>query len=610
MELFRRKQKLIFWIVTLIIVPSFVIVWGTGGLSRWDRQQGQEFEVGTVDGKKLKYHEFENFRKRIQAAVGGVPLQFAGAPGRGTPAEELYKYIFTYAILQDAEKAGSRASELQVGTYLENGHPTLAAAYKKDDPKSMDRAVDTMCRQMQLSRQDFLQGVREWQTIGNYVIADANLAAVNDDTVFTFYAFNRAQCVIKRIRLVATDSIKEQARKDIMERPADELQEQIRVYAAGKSAETRYRTPSAWRFAYLLEPFVPETAVRQPTEDEINAQYEAGKTYLYKDAPLDEVRDRIKSELLHVEIERQTLRNFTVDIDPQLRGQAANLTLDELVKLTPIAKFGVTAGTTGDELLEIPELAKKLPPGSDAEIRVILESLDAEAGQMRDTFMKEWKDAFNLGLRPFKADTGYYRLRLLDYRPSAPAPIDGPDGKVRPEIFELAVSDMIADRVDELVEQQALDMEKRLRQYSEAKETGKEVDANMTKELDALPAETLTYQQIADRHYEIGRLVVGDLYGPAPFEDGTASGQEIILLVDRRVPSRADFEAETADVKARFRQMALTNYRGNYGFTYTMSGPNAVIQPSPVIMGSIADRFNKREISINPELLRSFNPEG
>ncbi len=605
MDLFRKNQKVIFWIVTIIIVPSFVLVWGAGGFFDSQPHQ-QQYAIGTVNGKNISYQDFEAFRKRIAAATGGIPLQFTGAPS-GTAFDDLYKFMFIHTLLQDAEKAGANASDLQIGTYIQYGHPTIPFRIDRNDPKSVDRAVDELCRQMSMSRQEFLQGVREWQTLGNYIIADANLTAVNNDTIYAFYAFNRAQLDIKRIRVVPTDSINEQARAAVMEKPAGDLDAEIRLYATTRANDPdnqRYRQPSAWRFEYLFEPNVADDSVRQPTEEEMMAQYEPARASVFDNKPFEEVRDDIRAELLKLEVDRQTLRNFNIDIDEQLRNENGAADLDELVKLTPIAKYAVTAGNTGENALALPELLKQLPEGSDSEMRLILEMIDSMPLDTRNLIINEWKSGFQLNLRPFKAEDGYFRLRLLEYNPSAPAVIDDADGKIVPEIYELALADMITDKVDELVREQALAMEQRLRQYSEAKETGKAVDETLEQELAALPVETLTYEQIADNLYDLGRLVVGDVYGPAPYRNDAIVGQELLLLVDRRIPSRADFETETPETKTSFKNLALSNFRGNVGFSFTLEGPNAVIQPSPAILGGIISRFANQQITINPELLR------
>ncbi len=612
MDLFRRKQKLIFWIVTIIIVPSFV-VWGYYYRTIGREGPHVEYEIGKVNGKAIQYQEFEAFRKRIQAAIGGVPFQFAGAPGAGSASEELWKYVLTYALLKDAEKSGARVPDIQVGTYLERAHPVLAGARNPADPKALDKAVDNLCRQMQISRQEFLKGVREWQAIGNYLVADANLAAVSDDTVFSFYSLNRSELVVKRVKIAETEDIREQAKRAVMERPAADLEKDIRAFAAAHSSDSRYRTPAGWRFAYVLVPFMPESSIRQPTDEEIAAEYEQDRESSFKGQTLEQVKDKIKADLVRKEIERQTFRNLTVDVDPQLRGPGLNLALPELVKLTQLAKYGVTAGDTGPDDLSAPDLLAKLPAGAPFNLRMLLDNIDNEGSAGRDAIVNEWKGGYNLAGEPFRSDAGFFRLRLLDYKPSVPAPIDGPDGKISPAIYEQALIDMVGEKVSEMVADKARAEADKLRVNLEAKEKGAPApDAAVATEFAALPEETIPYLQIPDADYELVRLTVGDLMGPRPYTDPVAgtSGQELVVVVERRLPSRADFEAEPTETKSLFRQMTGRYFRGNFGFNYTRQGPVAIIQPSPTVMGGLVDKLNKGEIYVNPELLRSNSAEG
>ena len=609
MDLFRRKQKLIFWIVTIIIVPSFVLVWGVSDFGRG--RDNTNYEAGTIGGKSVSYAEFEAFQKRIRAAIGGVPLQFTNAPGAGSPSEELFKYMFAYSLLKDAEKADVTASDLQVGTYIENSHPIITPAILPNDPLSKERAVDNLCRQMQVTRQEFIRGVREWQTIGNYLDADSNLSAVNNETVYVFYSLNKAECDVKRLRFLETEDIRNQAKAELMAKPEAELEREVREYIEGRpDDDARYRDPSLWRFSYLFIPFVSEDGVRQPTEAEIKERYDAGVATQYNNQPLAEVHDRIKAELVRAEVERQTQRNFTVDIDPQLRGKAAEMDPSELVKLTQLAKYGAVAADTGPEGLSPAEVAKNFPEGGEFLFTQYLEIVDTRADPERQQFIDDWKSGFNLVGRPFRSEKGLFRLRLLDYQPSTPAEINGPDGKVRPEMFELALSDLVGRRAAEMARDDALAMADKIRAYMAAKEQGEPApDGELAEQFESLPTTTLTYLQITESNYDLLRLPIGDLLGPTDFVDSESGerGQELVVMVDRRIPPRSAFEAEPEDIKNRYRQIAHANFQGTYGFTYTVNGPVAIIQPSPTIMGGLADRYNKGQIRVNTAL---FGGEG
>lgn len=601
MELFRRKQKVIFWIVTLIIVPSFVLVWGVRGGGPGNSSL-PDFEMGKVNGKSFTYNEYEAFSKRIQAALGGMHFQFTGAPGVNTPTEDLWKMFFTYALLQDAEKAGATASDLQIGTYLENQHPTLMA--HKGDRQALERAVNALCSQMQLSRQDFLRGVREWQTIANYLDADSNLAAVNESTIFTFYSLNKSEIGVKRVQVLETEDIKNQAKKDVMEKPAADLESDVRAYVSAHSTERRYRDPSTWRLSYLFIPNGPDTSVREPSDTDIQDFYDSNKTYLYSNKPLEEVRDQVKAAVRKTEIERQTLRNFQFDVDPQLRAQT-QLDPAELVKLTQLAKYGAVSGDTGSELLPPAEVIKKLPAGTDLVFRTLLEDMDDRFSPAeKATFLEQWKKGYILDTPPFKAETGYFRIRLIDYQPSTPSAVNDADGKIIPGIFETAVTDMVNERVSEIVSERAAEVEQKLRALMQAREKGETApDADMAAQFDALTTEYIPYMELDEPRFALGRLIVGDLLGPLPIDNG----REIVVLVERRIPDLKAYEAETAAVKSQLRQNVAGFYQGGIGFTYTVNGPSAVIQPSPTAMGALATRFNNGQIVINPELLRNEN---
>ncbi|MDR1535981.1 MAG: SurA N-terminal domain-containing protein [Planctomycetota bacterium] len=614
MDLFRRNQKIIFWAVTIIIVPSFVAVWGVGG--RYFDSGAGVAEIGRVDGKTLTFQEFDAFRKRLQAAVGGLPIQIAGLPDTGAADSELWKYVFAYALLKDAEKADIRVSDLQVGTFLENVFLRNAQAdparEKGDDSQALSRSIEAFCRQSQISKGEFLRGVREWNGIGNYLTADSNLAAINDDLVFSVYSMNKAECVVKRLRVPELESDRESAKNEIMARPPDDLDRDIRAHIRARSSDSRYREPSTWRLAYVLVPYATAASIPQPEEEELASRYEALSSSDYRGKSLEEARGEISAALLREEMERRTLRNFLVDIDPQLRGQGAGMPAEELVKLTQLAKYGVVAGDTGPEALKIPEVAAKLPAGSTLDIRLILEQLDSQSGRLAEA-RENWKNGFNLEERPFAADEGLFRFRILEYNPSAPLEVDNPEGEIRPEIFELALADLVGERTAELTSERATEMESRLRAVLESRERGEiPDDREMAEEFDRLEEEIIPYIGIPDKEFQLGRLPVGDILGPAPYSSGEGgeTGLELTAMVARRLPGRETFLAEPPEEINSYRRMVAANFWGNAGFTYNQGYPGAVIRPSPTVMGGLSDRLSRGEISINREWLQNEGADG
>lgn len=611
MDLFRKKQKLIFWVVTIIIVPSFVVVWGVGG--RYANPDSPPVpEVATIDGEPFAFAEFDAFRRRLQAAVGGIPIQIAGLPDADSEDAQIWKYVFAYALLKDAERADTRVSDLQVGTFLDM-HPAAAGAAGKNDPKARDSLVDNFCRQMQISRSEFLRGVREWNAIGNYLSTDASLAAVNDDTVFAFYAMNKAECVVKRIRVPVTEADRATAKAELEAKPSEELDRDVREHIRANANDPKYRKPSAWRLAYVLVPFVPPASITRPGEEEITARYEADKASLYADKTPEEGRELAAASLLREEVERQTLRNLTIDVDPQLREQGGELSLDELGKLTQLAKYGAITGDTGPEALDAEAAVARLPAGSPFSLRFLLEQLDAQREALADT-IGEWRRGFNLEGRPVKADAGFFRFRIVDYVPSEPLDIENEEGKVLPAIWETVLTDLAGRRADALATERAAETESRLRALLDARERGEEPpDRETAEEYDALESEVIPYASLPEDRYQLGRLPVGDIFGPEPYTDGPSgtAGQELLVMAERRLPTREAFQAESAEERDWYLQRTAGNFRGMASFTFSREGyPVALIQPSPAVMAGLADRFNREAISINQSWLRNNGADG
>lgn len=607
MELFRKNQKLVFYILTPIIILAFV-VWGVGDF--WGAGSNYSLEIGTVNGKKVTSQEFEAFQKRFQAAIGSNIAFYFNGPFVGSQHEDLWKYIFTLALLEDAEKAGSRASDLEVGTYLENGHPDISPKFK-GDRQALDDAVNALCARHQISRQEFLAGVRDYLGLRNYLADVSDLSVSNDATAYAGYALSKADCVVKRIHVMETDAIREQAKTDVIEKPAAELESRVRAYVAENSRERRYREPSGWRFAYVLVPFVPAASVREPGKKEIEDFFESN-TARFEGKMLGEVEEQIKAELRLAEIERQTMRNYTVDVDPQLRRQGGELELPELLKLTALAKFGAVGNDTGAELLSPADVLKKLPAGADATLRMMLESLGSQTDLEQDEDFRQWQSGYLLLGRPFRSDEGYFRLRLLEFKPSSPMAVDDADGNIRPEIFELAVADLVGERADELVDQQAARAEEDLRALMAERERNAAAASGAAAEFAALPVESIPYAKLVEDNSPLLRLSVGELVGPFPYKDPQtgADGRELVALVERRLPSPASFAAEPETVKNRVRQGAAGAFQTGISLSYTMRGPAIVIQPNPAIMGDLLARNLRGEVTVNPLLLREQPREG
>jgi hypothetical protein len=228
---------------------------------------------------------------------------------------------------------------------------------------------------------------------------------------------------------------------------------------------------------------------------------------------------------------------------------------------------------------------------------------------MKNSILDDLRAGFNMADRPYRAEAGLFRIRLLDYEASTSASLDGEGGKMNPELFELALADMVGERATAMAREQAEATEAQVRELMLARENKEAApDAEFSAEFDAMPTDTVSYLNIADNNYAMGTLPIGDILGPHPYFDPSGErGQELIVMVERHVPSRATFAAEPQDVKDNYRAIALNNYRGAYGVTFTQTGPTAFINPGPSLWGGLIDKLYKGEIRINPELTQTGN---
>ncbi|MDR1612491.1 MAG: SurA N-terminal domain-containing protein [Planctomycetota bacterium] len=599
MDLFRRNQKWIFIIVSIIIIPSFALVWGVGGF-----QAGRDFEIAKIGRESLSYRDYERFRLRMRAAMGEMPFYFGGAPDNAASGD-LWAHVWAYALIKDADAAGVRASDAMIGTYLQNQHPVTAAAYRSD-PASMDGEVDKICRRLQISRAEFLLGVRELMALTGYVAVDNNTVVVGDDSAYKRYAFDRAQAMFKRIRAPETEAMSRAAKDEFAGKDKEELQTLARDRILSLPDDPRFREPAKWNFEYTLIPFAAETSLRVFGEDELRAFYEQNRAR-FGNRPLADIRDQALAALSAAERERQALRNLTVDVDPQLRANG-ELSPGELEKLTPLAKYGVRAGVVGAAAATATELAANPLFGPDSEIAARLSEIDGESAALRDPMIEAWKSGYNLAEKPIRGADGFIRLKLLEYAPSGPIDVDDPDGMVRADLYAAALSDLIGARVEDLALEEAENVVAKVREHIEKTAAGEVPDGDFSAAYRAIAEESLPYNQImAGADAAFGRLAVGEVYGPLAYADaaGGEKGWELRVLTGRAIPSREEFDAEPSTIRGGYQGMLRMDRSGDSGLINSFVGPVFRVQPTTAMFLNFWDRVGRGDISVNPDLIGS-----
>lgn len=602
MDIIRKHQKWIFWIIAILVI--FSMTWYMVPRDRADGGGG-DYYVFEIDGKRVDYNDFSNMQKRITAAIGEQPFKVTVAyPNDQIPY--LWDYVWLSFIVSQAEKAGIVSSDAAVGTYLRSAHPRIQPIFQAT-PEKLEEAINNVCLRNQISKAEFMRGVREWLMISDYIELDNATFVPDMESAYTLYAFDKAEFAFKRVRIEPTDAIREQARKDVMEKPAEELERDVRDHIARAAMEPRYREPAKWRFGYIMVPFGTDTDIPAPSEEEITVQYDTYKSVNYDDKPLDEVRDQVVGDLAAAERERRALRNLTVDIDTQLR-QHGGMDVAELGKLTQLVKYGVKTGVTGDEPLTAVEIATGSPISPLPALVERLTIFDNISPELRNNEVEMWKAGFLVDSNPMRTDEGLVRLKLLDYEPSAPVAIDDADGKIKPELFDLAVSDLVDIQVATLTHARAQETQQQLVSLVEARENGGEVDEETAALFDELPTETMNYRDMTANDAEFIRMGIGEVRGPliVPTPRGAPLGSnawDVAVLTERRVPNRASFESEGEDVRTRYLNSLVTANQGQVGYTIAGGGLMQAVQPSQAMIVAFWDKYMKNRVSINPELL-------
>ncbi|MDR3211660.1 MAG: SurA N-terminal domain-containing protein [Planctomycetota bacterium] len=599
MELFRRKQKLVFWIVTIIIVPSFVLVWGYSG--RGSAESGGDPELARVNGVSLSLSEFQRFRQRLTAAIGEIPYQVSGAP-ENEVIPGLWSYLWSWYIISEAEKAEVGAADNLVGTYLRNTHSTVAARYRQD-PSSLEAAVEAACLRNQVTRAEFMRGVKEWLTLVNYVELDSGIITGDLGSAYLLYALDRAEFDLKRLRVVPDDATREAAKQLVMAKPESELQTEVRARIEASASDPRYRQEAKWRLAYVLLPMM-ETVQYTPDATEIEARYNTDRDTIYSGKSLEEVRDAVAASLVQQERERLTLRNLTVDVDVELR-QYGNEPMEKLPFLTKLLEYNAKAGDTGPEPLTSREIAEKSPLAPVPVLTGLLDMLDRLDPEFRDREIADWKAGFMFTQSPLRTEAGFIRLKLLDYQPSEPKPVDTPDGTIDPSLYEAGLTDLVAEQVDVLLRERVERIQQELAELLEARRSDQEFTGEVASLFDALPVESLNYRDItgSNEDYQNARLGVYEFRGPLEIPAANGGGWELVVLTERRLPNPTVFQAEAISLRNDYLNRIRVAGMGRVGYSFSGQSLVQMLQPSEEMYESFWNRIANQDIVLNREFI-------
>lgn len=628
MDIFRRKQKLIFWIVTIIIVPSFVLVWGVGKSPFAGFVDPVVAKVGT---HSITRSEFFALRQRLQMAAGEVPIVLPGLPVPEDTAD-LFGMSCIYALLQQADQASVEAADLMVGTYLRYQHPQISQRWDGKTTASLDKAVSEFCLRNSVSVSDFVKGVREWLTLQRLLEDDGAAVAVSPDSAYLEYAKRKTEYVLKRLRVSRSPAFAQQAQQEFSAKSADEKAELARKHVSENQGNPKYREPATWRFQYALVPFESALPAGSLTDEMVQSYFNDYKDSKYRGMNFDDIKEQVRADALRDERDRMALRNVRIDLDPQLRKAVREgISIDDLSKQALLAKEGVRIGTTGDKPMTVEELSNLSIFGPNSNLAPFLNAIDMGNPETRNPRIEQWKTAFDSDVWQgisgrndsylVRGAEGYMRLRLLDYAESKPIAITG---DLPPQILEAAIADLEALRVEELVAERLKEAEKEVMVAFESagaaegsKAKAQEILANIKPE--RYPYYALTYLaymmnpgdqlKAMAQAKALSNLAVGDFMPPSPYFDMSTgeTGQEVLVLVDRIVPSRQSFDEEAEAVRMDYVRQAIEERRGSLrvGSVRQNGPPMAVLFIGEAYTIAMLERILSGDIAVYGDLMRA-----
>lgn len=593
LEFLREKQRAVFWVVAIIVIPSFILAWGGSSYMR-----GRSFSrpiAARVYGRKVSIDDFYNFRRRLCAATDSfgqglvyyMPLPAADSEGN-------IHFALAMAHIQEAREAGIRATPLEIGTYIRQEHPLAqrAGLGPNAGEEEFRKAYRQYLDNARVTHEEFLRGVEEWLILRRYLeIGDSSFGASEDG--YLTYARESAKITCQRLFVRLTEAMKDQAFEKLLGKSeshpeGDEaaIMAAIEDFLKKHENDRRFWSKAKWRFAYVLAPFAacPVTAAdlkEKTLKDyfvEHPDEFEKGKKF-------EDVREQVLEAVLQQQRREYARRTIVEHFDPYVRACMANnkpFTLEDVGRVENLAARKIQTGDSGDTLRTVEELSQIAVIGDSQDLPPFLEQIDAMPDKAkREERVAKLKKLFDDRSEPFACKAGLFRIRLLAYQPSAPRRLRDDAGMVDSQLRLMVVDELRTVGGMEIARKIAEDYEARLR---EGKEEG----------IEGIEERTSAYM---DAPEEIRDAALGDT-AVLPAKEKNAEGREeqgfeVLRLRKRDIPLRADFESLPEDKKRDYLRRGRYLHRG-----VLLHWGTVAIRPGPLLQEKIFTALKQREIEV------------
>ncbi len=588
LQKFRDKQKLIYWIVAIIVIPSFMIF----GYSQVFDYNPDRSKVGEIDNKIYSYQDFSDFYRRIQAVNSGQPVYFT-VDGQNPWLQDSNAMFIILALRDKALKRGIIVTDDEVATYIKGQF-----GYKGESAKELEDIVSNVLQKTSSLKSvyEYKKGVRDWLLVKKFLnVLDntiffpesfANITNTMHKTSITYGELNFPVADFTKVSQEEFNNLSEAELKNRAEKFIAEYQkiEYRRKYPF-------LWTDAKWKFEYISIPLIVES-LEPEVNDELIANYFKENIDRYKDddgktPELADIKDKVTQDYLYFFRIQTAQDTFGNEYNRFLNRLAQNIDAKDVdknydrVSLADIGndarlkERGLTVGTTGKELLTAFEIANdSVFTGSG--IQYFLTNLDNKlqyANEMdklskntdatkkiMDEYSKNFKGYSQFGMDlPFTSkDKILSKVRLIDYKGGSPRKLTDKDST---ELLASIKEAMIANRADNLAKEAAE------KSATALKEQQKEIDGKEVKTNEGTFASL--YDERGGKLSELSLTAEGETFGPV--KDATDSGYSMYVVYKRDNDS-----ISAQNVKPVSAALLSTYYRGNSQYQPEFPMPAAI----------------------------------
>ncbi len=570
LQKFRDKQKIIYWLVAIVVIPSFVLL----GFAQILAGKGTGPVIGEIAGEKYNYSEYAEYRNRLFQVNFQRQVYYINDMETYRPAfSEEFSYFISMALTKYAEQYGIEVTDQEISTFIRT-----QLNYKGNDAKEfsklVEKAVGTMIRLD--SVYEYKKAVQEWLMLKKFLQVLDNTCLVPESFGALKYEQDNSSYKLRTLFVPAT-KFTQAAQKEIDALGEGELVARAEAYISKNQIDNnRFALPflwskPTWKFEYIMVPFAVPGLEPQINDEKLKEFYENNKLTKYADKDgkakeFAEVRDQVtidyRNDYRNKTAERTIKGEFSRFLNRMARDSKIDpekgITVEQINSDPRLVSRGLKAGDSGEGELDVDVIMQNPVFANSIMLKMFFSRLEVELLRAQaqkdqkkyDEILNNYKKFFSgisvgynadAAKQPIQGKDGLFNIRLVSYTPAKPLTLKGKDGKPDKELLGKIKS--------ELVDELALSKAKTLATEAMAKIREEKVDGLEVKET------TMGYYDAIGRYAGITAAAVGQVLEPAV--DKRATGYEVVMLVDRT--------AKKADAKQidSFAKSLAFGMRGN-----------------------------------------------